>query len=110
MYFDAGTIQRNGFDLDADDLLLLQLPEDPVKYAALGPSVHAGVDGVPVTKPFRQTSPFAAMFCHIKNGVEYLEVGKADIPTLAWQAGFDLFVLGCGQFHGRIISNSVNRT
>jgi len=108
MHFDTGAIQRNGFDLDANDLLLLQLFKDPVEYAALGPAIHSGVNGVPVAEAFRQASPLAAMLGHIKNGIENLQVAEADIATLAGQAGFDLFVLGSGQFHGRIISNSVN--
>lgn len=79
MHFDAGTVQRNGSDLDADDLLLLQLLEDPVEHAALGPAVHACVDGVPVAESFGQATPLAAMFGHIENGVEHLEVGQAGV-------------------------------
>lgn len=47
------------------------------------------------------------MLGRIGNGIENLEVGQADIATLARQTGFDLFVLGCGQFHDCILLYSV---
>lgn len=34
MHVDGRTVQRPGFDLEADDLLMLQLREDPIQHAA----------------------------------------------------------------------------
>jgi hypothetical protein len=53
MHFDGGRIQRHRLDADAHDLFALQLLEDRVQHATLGPAVHAGVDGVPLAEAFR---------------------------------------------------------
>jgi hypothetical protein len=50
MNFDNRTVQSHGLDPDAHDLLLLQLREDPIENAALGPTIHSGVDRVPVSE------------------------------------------------------------
>ena len=70
----------------------------------LGPAIHAGVDVVPVAKPLRKTSPLAAMFGHIKNGIEDLQIGEADVATLHRQTVFDNRELGGCDFHDRSIS------
>ena len=54
MDLDDGAVQRNGLQLDAHDLFSLQLLEDPVQYAVLRPTIHTGVDRMPVTEPRRQ--------------------------------------------------------
>ena len=46
VHFDAGAIQRNSFDFDANDLLWLQLLKKFLKHAAFRPSIHSGVDGL----------------------------------------------------------------
>ena len=99
MHLHNGAVHRHRLELDAHDLLSLQMLEDPVKHAVLRPAVHPGVDGVPVAKPCRQSSPFAAMLGDIQDGVEYLAVGKADIAALHRQMGRDAFVLSLGEFH-----------
>ncbi len=53
MNFDDGAVQRNGLDLDTNDLFLLQLRKKPIQDAGLGPAAHAGVDGMPVAEPLR---------------------------------------------------------
>lgn len=50
MHFDQGAVQRNGLDLDADDLLALQVFEKSAQNPRLAPAVHARIDGVPVAK------------------------------------------------------------
>ncbi len=110
MHLDTGAIQRDGFDFDTDDLLLLQLLESAIKYTTFCPAIHAGIDSVPVAKAFGQTAPLAAMLCNIENGVENLQVGKADIAALTRHAVLDFMILGFCDFHHRIISNSVNRS
>jgi hypothetical protein len=47
MHFHNGGVHFDGFDLDAHELLALQLLEDLIQYAILGPAIHAGIDGVP---------------------------------------------------------------
>ncbi len=72
MHLNYSAVQENRLDLDADDLFLLQFREDPIQHAGFGPAIHAGVDGMPVTEPFRQAPPLAAMFSDEQNRVEYL--------------------------------------
>lgn len=101
MHLDAGGIERNGFNLDPHDLRLLQLGKHPVQDAGLGPTVHSRVNGVPVAKSLGKASPFAAVLGHVKNGVEHLQVGHADIAALYWQAVLDLGELCVGDLHGQ---------
>ena len=50
MHLHDGGVHFDGFDLDAHDLLALQLLEDVLQHAILGPAIHAGVDRVPRPK------------------------------------------------------------
>lgn len=109
MDFDTGTVQRNSFYTDTNDLLVLKLPKYMAQDAALCPAIHAGIDGMPVAEAFRQSSPFASMLGNIKNGIENLKIGMINIAALARHAVFDLLILSFGDFHHHIISNSVNR-
>lgn len=89
MHLDAGAIQRNRFDLDPNDLVVLQLLKYPVQYASLGPSIHPHIDRVPVTEARGQSTPLTALLCHVKYRVQNIEVGQADIATLPGQAMFN---------------------
>ena len=89
MHFDTGAIQRHRLDFEVNQLLTLQFGKHPVQDASLAPTAHARVDGVPLAETFGKTTPFAAMFCHIQDGVDDLQVGHADIAALLWQAMFD---------------------
>jgi len=71
MHLDRGTVQPYGFDLDADNLRLLQLCEYPIQHTALRPAIHAGVDGVPVAKPPRQTAPFTTLLGNVQDCVQH---------------------------------------
>ena len=82
MDLDDGAIHRHGLKLDAYDLLALQVFEHPVQDPVLGPAVHSRVNGVPIAESLRQSSPFAAVFGDIQNGVEHLPVGNAYIAAL----------------------------
>ena len=53
MNLDARTVDRYGFDLDADELLLLHLLKQAFEYAGLGPTIQPGIDRVPVAKTCR---------------------------------------------------------
>ena len=93
MDLDRGRIEREGFNLDAHDLLALQLLEDAVKYAILGPAIHARINAMPVAKSRRKTAPFTAVLGNIQNRVEHFEVLQLYISALNRQAVLDLFVL-----------------
>jgi hypothetical protein len=104
MYFHGGTVQGNGFDFDTDDLIVLQLREDPIEHAALRPPIHSRIDGVPVAEPLGQATPFAALLGDLQDGVQHLQVGQAYIAALYRQTTFDQAVLRFGDFHVRSIS------
>jgi hypothetical protein len=101
MNLDAGGIQRDGFDADANHLLALQLLEHSVQHASLLPTTHARVDGVPVAKFLGQSTPFAALLGHIQYGVEHLQVGHAHVATLPGKAMLDSGELFCCDFQAR---------
>jgi len=104
MHVDCRTVQRHGFDLEADDLLMLQLREDPIQHAAFGPAIHAGVDRVPVAETFGQAAPFAALLGHVQDRVQHAQIGEAHVATLGWQTVLDQAVLRFGYFHSRSIA------
>lgn len=110
MEFDAGTVQRNSFNTDTDDLLMLKLSKHTAQDTTLCPAIHASVDSMPVAEALGQSSPLAAMLGNIKNGIENLQVRMADVATLTRHAVLDLLILSFGDFHYQIISNSVNRS
>jgi len=82
MHLDAGAIQRNRFDLDPNDLVVLQLLKYPVQYASLGPSIHPYIDRVPITEARGQSAPLTALLRHVKYRVQNIEVGQTDIASL----------------------------
>lgn len=111
MNFDDRAIERNGIHSDADYLLLLEPLENPVKHAVFAPAAHAGVDTVPIAKPFRQAAPFTSIFSHIQDRIENKKVVKLDVPPLTGKAGRYFFVLLTCYFHEPIItknSTSIN--
>jgi len=71
MHVDGRTVQRPGFDLEADDLLMLQLRENPIQHAAFRPAIHTGVDRVPVAEPFGQAAPLASLLGHVQDRVQH---------------------------------------
>ncbi len=50
MHFDCGAIQRDRFNPDLNDLLLLQRSKDSIQDSTFGPTIHTGVDGMPIPK------------------------------------------------------------
>ena len=101
---DRRTVQRHGFDLEADDLILLQLCEDPIQYAAFGPAIHAGVDRVPVAETCGQATPFAALLGHVHDRVQHSQIGQAHVATRGWQTVLDQAGLRFGDFHPRSLA------
>ena len=109
MNLHNGAVQTDRLDLDADELLLLQLLEHPVEHTGLGPTIHASVDRMPIAKALRQRAPFAAVLCDLEDRVDDCEVLVRDVATLTRQERFDASKLFCGNFHAESISVSVNR-
>ena len=104
MHFHGRAIQRHGFDLEADDLSMLQLCEHSIQHTTFGPAIHAGVDRVPVAEACGQAAPFAALLGHVQDGVQHQQIGQAHVATLGWQTVFDQAVLRVGDFHARSIA------
>src|SRR5271165_619238 len=99
MHPDGGRIQAHGLDADAHDLLALQLLEDLIQHAALGPAVHAGVDGMPISKAFGQSAPLAAMLGHIEQDIQQLQVVQPHVAALAGKTAGNTLVLRLGDLH-----------
>ena len=103
MNLHNGAVQGHRLNLDAYELGILQSLKQSVEYAALGPTVHARVDRVPVAKALWKTAPLAAMFGNVQDGIENLQVRKAYIAPLPRQTTLDLLILSFGDFHTRSI-------
>src|ERR1700751_3756427 len=102
-------IQRDRFDLDANDLFTLQFREHAIQHATPGPAVHSRVNRMPSAETPGQSTPLAAMLGDIKNRIQHLQVRQADIAALSRQAMPDPLILGFGKFHPRSIrSNEIS--
>jgi len=102
MNLHQGVVHRYRLDPDAHDLQPLQLLKYSIQHTAFAPAIHAGVDRVPIAKPFGQTAPLAVVLSHVQNGVQYAQIAEAYIATLERQAVYDLLVLGLCDFHAYI--------
>ena len=112
MNLNNRAVQTHRFNLDADELLALQLSEQPIEHSSLGPAVHARVDRMPIAESLRQRAPLAAGLGHVKDGVNHVEVLVRDIPALTRQVLLDASKLCSVNFHSTSVSNmcaSVNR-
>src|ERR1700732_4440403 len=104
MHLDCGTVQADGFDLDADNRSMLQLRKSPIEHAALRPAIHSGVDGVPVAESPGQTAPFATLLGNEQDRVQDSQIGQAHIAALGRQTVLDQAVLRFADFPSRSIS------
>lgn len=104
MDLDEGTIQRHDFDLDPDDLGLLQLGKHAIQHPALRPAIHAGIDRVPVAEWRGEPTPFAPLLGDVQDSVEHLPIGERHGAALGRQAGVDVMILRLGEFHLRSIA------
>jgi hypothetical protein len=100
MHLDCGTVQPDGFDLDADDLSMLQLRKYPIQHSVLRPAVHPGVDGVPVAEPLGQATPFAALLGNIQERVQHPQIGQATSFAKRY-SGSSLWVPLCAAIIGK---------
>ncbi len=99
MYLDTGAVETKRLDFDSNNLVSLQLFEHTVQNAVLRPSVHSRVDRVPIAEPLRQTTPLAAVLCHIQDAVEHLQIRKTDIAPLLRKWRRNTVVLSFCKFH-----------
>jgi len=99
MHLDRSRIQGHRFELDPNDLLHLQLLEDTVQNAALGPPAHPHINGVPTAKPLRQATPLAALLGHIQHRIQHLQIAQTDVPPLHRQRILDPFLLRFAYLH-----------
>jgi len=97
--FDAGRIPAHNLDADADDLLVLQLLEDAIQRAALGPAVHAGVNGMPISEALGQSAPRTTLLGDIEQGIQQLQVLQLHITALPGKTGGNTLVLRFGDLH-----------
>lgn len=88
---------------------MLKLSKHTAQDTTLCPAIYVSVDSMPVAEAFGQPSSLAPMLGNVKNGIENLQVGMADVATLTRQAVFDSLILHFCNFHHQIISSSVNR-
>ena len=112
MNLDNRAVQTHRLDLDADELLALQLREQTVKHTSLGPTIHPRVDRMPVTKSLRQRAPLAAVLCHIEDRVNHVEILVRDVAVLTRKMLLDASKLFSVNFQSTSVSNmcaSVNR-
>ena len=70
VHLHDGRVHFDGFNLNAYDLVLLQKLEDVIQNAALGPAIHAGINGVPGTETFGQSAPLAALLSQLQSWME----------------------------------------
>ena len=70
-----------------------------VQYTVLTPAIHPRIDRVPIAEAFGKTSPFAAVFGDIQDGVQNIQVVESNIATLFRKAILDLLVLSLSNFH-----------
>src|ERR1019366_429629 len=89
MYLDDRTVEADRLDLDADQLLMLQLLEQALQHTGLRPAAHPRVDRVTVAKSPGSSTRFAAVPGHIKHSVGPLQVAEAHIATLNRQELLD---------------------
>jgi hypothetical protein len=99
MNLHDGAVQRHRLDLDTHDLGLLKLGKHAIQHAALGPSVHARVDGMPVAEALGQAAPFASVLCNVKDRIQHAQIRETYIAALQRQAVLDLGELGLCDLH-----------
>ena len=104
MDLDDGTVQDHGFDLQTDDLRVLQLGKYAIQHSALRPTIHTRIDGVPVAEPLGQTAPFAPLFGDVQDGVEHVQIVERHVATWRRHTRLDVARLGVGDFPVRSIS------
>jgi hypothetical protein len=96
---DDGTVQGDGFDFHADDLWVLHLCKDAIQHPALRPTIHTGIEGVPVAESLGQTAPVAPLLGDVQDGGEHLQIVERHVAALGRQPRRDLAIRCIGNFH-----------
>lgn len=104
MHLDRSAVQRDGVDLDPDDLSMLHALEHAIQDTGLRPAAPARIDGMPATKAFWQAAPFAALLGNVQDGIRDLKVRETDVAALARQAVLNLAILLFGDLQAERIS------
>src|ERR1700690_3250030 len=99
MYFDDRAVEADRLDPDSNELLMLQFLEQSVQHPGLGPTVHSGIDSVPVAEALGQRAPLAAVLRDVQDRVDDLKIGERDIAALYRQKRLDPIELLRGDFH-----------
>jgi len=99
MHLHDGRIHLDRLDSDAHNLLSLQPLKNLVQNTALGPAIHAGVDGMPGSKALRQAAPLASVLCNKEQRVQKLQVGHPHVAPLTRQLRFDPLKLRFRDLH-----------
>ena len=82
MNFNDRAIERNRFNLDANDLRLLQSLEQAVEDTFLAPAIHSSVDRVPIAETLGKAPPLAALFSYVQDGVQHIKVSETNVAAL----------------------------
>src|SRR5580704_17680445 len=105
MNLDNRTVQTHRLNLDADELLALQLRKQPIQHTGFCPAVHARIDRMPIAKALRQRAPLAAVLGHKEDRVDHVEILVRDVAALPRQVRLDTCELFSADFHPMSISN-----
>jgi hypothetical protein len=96
MELDGGAVQREDFDSDGDDLLLLQREEDTPQNAVLRPAVDPFVKAVPIAVARGQPPPFAPVFNGVQETLEKRKVVDHHVSALPWEkVAYPFKLYGC---------------
>jgi hypothetical protein len=101
MNLHTGAVERSCGYLDGYQALLLKSLEYSIEGAILTPTTHASINGMPISKMFRQSSPFASLLKNIQNSVDDLQIILSNIASLPREAVSDTEILLFGYLHGQ---------
>ena len=107
MDLDRSRIECERLDLDAHDLLHLQLLEYPIENALLRPAIHARVDRVPAAETLRQTTPFTALLSDVQHRIQHLQIVQTHVAALHRQRILDPLILRFRDLHTHTLTQIV---
>jgi len=108
MHLDERAVEADRLDLDAEDLLVPNFPEQAIVDAGLGPADHARIDRVQVAEALREAAQLAAVLSDMQDRVGPLEVAERAAAALRRQQRRDPIERRCCDFQAASISTSVN--
>src|SRR5665811_1827367 len=74
MDLDEGTVHGDGFERHAEDLRVVQRGNDAIPHPALGPTIHARIEGGPVAESLGEPAPCAPLLGHGQEGMAYVPI------------------------------------